>query len=232
MQIKLAKPFTPLKLSSFNRKLFFFFDTKRIIECVSVCVSYLLIPQEGVGVNILTGKKSSVWLSTRHSLTSQVLLGNPEAIVPLPPPQAISVFWNAKHSARSCVCVCVRARVSVGGWVGTYGFARLCALQSICAHVPVTYLKSNKLHWRPGAAAVKYNNIWKLCYLVLARSIEGTLQNAAPTKNIPSISQTINILEEVCVWVPWLSALPTSLPFIFKSTTLKLAISNPKNGFL
>lgn len=117
------------------------------------------------------------------------------------------------------VCACTRFR----WWVGsTYGFARHSALQSICAHVPVTYLKSNKLHWRPGAAAVKYNNIWKPCYLVLARSIEGTLQNAAPTKNIPSISPTINILEEVCVWVPWLSALPTSLLFIFKSTTLKL----------
>lgn len=129
----------------------------------------------------------------------------------------------------ACACVCAH----FCWWVGsTYGFARLCALQSICAHVTVTYLKSNKLHWRPGTAAVKYNNIWKLCYLVLAQSIEGTLQKAAPTKNIPSISQTINILEEVCVWVPWLSALPTSVPFIFKSTTLKLAISNPKNGFL
>lgn len=196
-----------------------------------VCVFYLPIPQEAVGVNILTGKRSFVWLSTRHSLTSQVLLGNPEAIVPLPPPQAISVFWNAKHSPRSCWCVRTCARFC--WWVGsTYGFARPCALQSICAHVPVTYLKSNKLHWRPGPAAVKYNNIWEPGYLVLARSIERTLQNAAPTKNIPSISQTINILEEVCVWVPWLSALPASLLFIFKSTTLKLAISNPKNGFL
>lgn len=186
-----------------------------------MCVFYLPIPQEDVGVKILAGEKSFVWLSTRHSLTSQVLLGNPEAILPQPPPRAISAFWNAKHS--TCTCLCVRACTRLCWWVGsTYGFARLCALQSICTHVPVTYLKSNKLHWRPGAAAVKYNNIWKRCYLVLARSIEGTLQNAAPTKNIPSISQTINILEEVCVWVPWLSALPTSLLFIFKSTTLKV----------
>lgn len=126
-----------------------------------------------------------------------------------------------------------RARTSAcSRWraCSTYGFAHLRALQWNCAHVPVTYLKSNKLGWRPGAAAVKYNNIWRPRYLVLPRSIEGTLQNAAPTKNIPSISQTINILEEVCVWVPWLPALPTRLLFIFKSTTLKLAISNPKNG--
>lgn len=170
----------------------------------------------------LQEKKSFAWLSTRHSLTSQVLLGNPEAIFPQSPPRAISTFWNAKHLACTCVCECVRmrARASIGGWV-VHTDLHVSA-HSICSHVPVTYLKSNKLHWRPGTAAVKYNNIWKRCYLVLARSIEGTLQNAALTKNIPSISQIINILEEVCVLVPWLSALPTSLLFIFKSTTLKL----------
>lgn len=70
-------------------------------------------------------------------------------------------------------------------------------------------------------AAVKYNNIWKPCYFVFTRSIEGTLQNAEPTKNIPSINQTINILEEVCVWVPWAPCTPHQSPFHIQIHNIK-----------